>query len=109
MLGNKKIMGVNILRYLEERQIDRKEFARIIGVPYSTLTNWINGVTYPRIDKIQKMADFLGIEKADLVEDSKIRHTALTQQEVDLIAAFRESDEVTKGIVAKILGIGGLE
>lgn len=75
MLGNKKIMGNNILFYINERQIDRKEFAKIIGVPYSTLTGWINGITYPRIDRIQKMADYFGIEKADLVEEHKEQTT----------------------------------
>lgn len=109
MLGNKKIMGLNIMRYLDREGIDRREFAKIIGVPYSTLTNWINGVTYPRIDKIQRMADFFGIEKADLVEDERLRKTALTPQEVDIVSAFRDADEKTQEIILKILGVGGVE
>lgn len=69
MLGNKKVMGNNILFYMERAGIERREFAKAIGVPYSSLTDWINGRAYPRIDKIEKMARFFGIEKADLVED----------------------------------------
>ena len=68
MLGNKKVMGDNIQYYMDLKGIERREFADAIGVPYSSLTDWINGNTYPRIDKIQKMADFFGIEKSDLVE-----------------------------------------
>ena len=68
MLGNKEIMGENIQFYMDQMRIDRRTFAQAIGVPYSSLTDWINGKTYPRIDKIQRMADFFGIEKADLVE-----------------------------------------
>lgn len=68
MLGNKEIMGENIKFYMDQMRIDRRSFAKAIGVPYSSLTDWINGKTYPRIDKIQRMADFFGIEKADLVE-----------------------------------------
>lgn len=68
MLGNKRIMGDNILHYMQLENIERRDFAKAIGVPYSSLTDWINGNTYPRIDKIQKMADFFGIDKSDLVE-----------------------------------------
>lgn len=68
MLGNKKVMGDNIQYFMELHRIERREFAQAIGVPYSSLTDWINGNTYPRIDKIQKMADYFHIEKSDLVE-----------------------------------------
>lgn len=69
MIGNKKIMGENIQYYMRQIGVDRKEFAKAIGVPYSSLTDWINGNTYPRIDKIEKMANYFGITKADLVEE----------------------------------------
>lgn len=67
-LGNKKIMGDNIQFYMDRARIERRDFAEALGVPYSSLTDWINGKSYPRIDKIQLMADYFGIEKADLVE-----------------------------------------
>lgn len=69
MLGNKKIMGENIQYYMDKMGIDRKDFAKAIDVPYSSLTDWINGKTYPRIDKIEKMANYFGISKSDLVEE----------------------------------------
>ncbi len=73
MLGNKRIMGNNIQMYMNKMGIERRELAKAIGVPYSSLTDWINGNTYPRIDKIEKMARYFGIEKADLVEDGSKR------------------------------------
>ena len=68
MLGNKKVMGLNIQRHLDRMGISRRDFAKAIGVPYSSLTDWINGRTYPRIDKIEKMAQYFGVQKSDLVE-----------------------------------------
>ena len=47
----------------------RNELCEALGVKYTTLTDWVNGKTYPRIDKIQLMANYFGIEKSDLVED----------------------------------------
>lgn len=75
MLGNKKVMGFNIQRHLDKMGITRKDFAKAIGVPYSSLTDWINGKSYPRIDKIELMANYFGIQKSDLVEDSTIVRT----------------------------------
>lgn len=68
MLGNKKVMGLNIQRHLDELGISRHDFAKAIGVPYFSLTDWINGRTYPRIDKIEKMAQYFGVQKSDFVE-----------------------------------------
>jgi len=76
MLGNKKIMGQNILRYMTLMGIERKDLAERLNVPYSTLTTWINGDAYPRIDRIEQMARLFKCEKSDLVESrdaAKIR------------------------------------
>lgn len=68
-LGNKEIMAKNLKYYIEKSGKDRRELAEIWGFPYSTVTEWINGRKYPRIDKIEIMADYFGILKSDLVED----------------------------------------
>lgn len=72
MLGNREVMGMNIQRHLNRMGITRKDFAKAIGVPYSSLNDWINGKSYPRIDKIEAMARYFGVQKSDLVEDSSI-------------------------------------
>jgi repressor LexA len=68
-LGNKEVMAKNIKRYMEKSNLDRKELATIAGVAYSTLSDWLNANKYPRIDKIERMANYFGISKADLVEE----------------------------------------
>lgn len=68
-LGNKEIMSRNLKYYIEKSGRDRRELADIWGFPYSTVSEWVNGRKYPRIDKIEIMADYFGIKKSDLVED----------------------------------------
>ena len=68
-IGNKDIMSKNLKLYIEQSGKDRKELAEIWGFPYSTVTDWINGKKYPRIDRIEVMADYFGILKSDLIED----------------------------------------
>lgn len=68
-LGNKEIMAKNIQRYMDSRGIDRKRLSEDLDVSYTTLTDWIKGKTYPRIDKIELMARYFKISKSDLVEE----------------------------------------
>ena len=74
-LGNKEIMSTNLRKYIELSGKDRKDIAKELEVSYSTLTDWINGNTYPRIDKIELMARYFKIMKSDLVE----KHNAYTE------------------------------
>ena len=68
-LGNKLIMSNNLKRYLKINNITRNQLSESLGISYSTISDWINGKAYPRIDKIEMMANYFGIEKSDLVED----------------------------------------
>ncbi len=68
-LGNKAIFSKNLKYYIEQSGKDRRELADIWGFPYSTVTEWINGKKYPRIDRIEIMADYFGILKSDLIEE----------------------------------------
>ena len=68
-LGNKEILAKNLNYYIERSGKDRRQLAEIWNVPYSTLTGWVNAQKYPRIDKIEIMADYFGILKSDLIEE----------------------------------------
>ena len=67
-LGNKKIMAENIQHYLNKKGITRYKLADDLGLSYTTLSSWLQGKYYPRIDKIEKMANYFGVDKSDLVE-----------------------------------------
>jgi repressor LexA len=69
-LGNKEIFSKNLRRYMKINNKDRNDVSRDLTIPYSTLTDWYNGNIYPRIDKIQLLANYFGIQKADLVENN---------------------------------------
>ena len=67
--NNKEVFSKNLRTYINKKGKTRKDIACDIGVSYSTLTDWINGNKYPRIDKIETLADYFGITKTDLIED----------------------------------------
>ncbi len=88
-IGNKAIMAKNLKYYIAKSGKDRRELAQIWGFPYSTLSEWINGKKYPRIDRIEIMARYFGILKSDLIEDKT----------EDKKAAFEINDTITDIII----------
>ena len=93
-IGNKEILSRNLKYYIEKSGKDRRELAEIWGFPYSTITEWINGRKYPRIDRIEIMADYFGILKSDLIE-SKADSSAV-EIPASLSEAHQKILEITK-------------
>lgn len=67
-LGNKEIMAQNLQRLMDSRGIDRNRLCADLGFKYTTLTDWLKANTYPRIDKIEMMANYFHVPKSELVE-----------------------------------------
>lgn len=68
---NKQIMAKNIQRYMDQRGISRQQLCDALDIKYTTLRDWLKGITYPRIGKVEAMANYFGCEKSDLIEDKK--------------------------------------
>lgn len=67
-IGNKEVMSNNLKRMLKERNLSQAELSRRLGFSKSTLADWVSGKAYPRIDKIEKMANYFNVEKSALIE-----------------------------------------
>ena len=68
-LGNQEIFSRNLKKYLDDSGKTQKEVAAAIYVSTGTFCDWIKGRSYPRMDKVQSLADYFGIKKSDLVEE----------------------------------------
>ena len=103
MIENKEVMARNIKKYMDIKGVNAAEVCKALNFKTNTFSNWTTAKIYPRIDKIEKLADFFGVSKAALVEDSE--NIVLTPKEETLVLNYRESDETTRTIVDKILSI----
>lgn len=68
-LGNREIFAKNLKYYMNYYEKDRNKICDDLKIPYTTFTDWYNGTTYPRIDKIELLANYFNIKKSDLIED----------------------------------------
>lgn len=103
-LGNKEIMAENIQYYMDKFNLTRNDMCSAIGVKYTTFTDWVNGNSYPRIDKIELMANYFGINKSDLIENRRVEQIQdeLFEQKQVL---FDKVKNVTPETMDKILQI----
>ena len=67
--GNKEIFAKNLRGYINKSGKSRKDVVEDLNLSYSTLTDWINGKKYPRIEKIEMLAEYFGVSKSNLIED----------------------------------------
>lgn len=88
-LGNKEIMSRNIKKQISKRGLNAKDFANDIGFKYTTVLDWLNAKTYPRIDKIEMMANYFNIEKSDLVEEESSHTSSSSQTETPQFRAIQ--------------------
>lgn len=77
MAWSKEVLAKNLKYYMESRGKTQKELSEIVGVSAPTVNEWLKAKKYPRIDKIEVMANYFGILKSDLIEDKTENPTAL--------------------------------
>ena len=102
-IGNKEIMAKNLRYYIERSGKTQKEICEIIGVPTSTLNNWMRGNKYPRIDKIEMLANLFGILKSDLIEEKTKEHKEMQKKNdilSDIILKMNEDAELLSMVEA---------
>ena len=69
-MDNKNVFANNLKKYMTLNETSRKDISNALGVSYYTITDWVNGKKYPRMDKVEKLANYFGILKSDLIEDN---------------------------------------
>ena len=101
-IGNRQVMSRNLQRLMEKKGKSRGDVAKETGIKYSTLCDWINCNKYPRIDNIEKLARYFGVDKSALIEDEPVTTTGdgLDDKDRRLIEWFRSlSPEKQKAIL----------
>jgi transcriptional regulator with XRE-family HTH domain len=108
-IGNKNIFAKNLSYYVKRSGRDQKEIAEFLGVAPSTFNEWFKGKKYPRIDKIEMLANYFGILKSDLIEDKEEKNSPsepkLTEGELLLLDLFRRVPEDKQELVLQMIRV----
>lgn len=100
-IGNKEVMAENLLYYMNKTGKTQKELAEIVGVSTSTFNDWIRAKTYPRIDKIEILANYFRILKSDLIEKKTEEHREMQKKNdilTDIVLRMRKDEVFLKAV-----------
>lgn len=96
VVWSKEVFAKNLKHYMESKGKTQKELAEIVGVSAPTMNDWIKGKKFPRIDKIEILANYFGILKSDLIEEKTEEHREMQQKNsilTDITIRMRTDNE----------------
>ncbi len=102
-LGNKDVFSANLEYYISLRDVTQRELAKAIGVTESSITDWITKRHYPRLDKIQLIAEFFGIQMTDLVEPRDSGKKSVSEQEQIILDLFHQVPDEKREFLIKMI------
>lgn len=65
----KKIFSKNLKYYMHLRGKTQVDIIKDLGINKSAISTWCNGTRLPRMDKVDALAQYLHINRSDLIEE----------------------------------------
>ena len=103
---SKQVFAQNLRTYMERSGKTQKEVADVVGVAAPTFNEWLSAKKFPRIDKIQKLADYFGVLKSDLIESKEKKPTiddGLTDSQRKLIEFAKTVPEDKAAMILRVM------
>ena len=98
----KKIFSKNLRYSMELNQKEQIDIINDLGFNKSSVSTWCNGTRLPRMDKVDALAKYFGINRSDLIEERK-NNTSIssfiqcqTKDEETLVLSYRELNNTNK-------------
>lgn len=66
----RRIFAKNLNYYMDRAGKNTADLSADLSYPFSTVSDWVHGKKYPRMDKVQAIADYFGILKSSLTEEN---------------------------------------
>lgn len=90
-------IGSRIRKYRENRGLNQKEFAQLIGVSNARVSNWEQGINRPDADILANICRVLEVSPSELL-DVKLTTDELTEHERSIIRAYRAKKELQHSV-----------
>lgn len=102
-----QVLAENLAYYMDRFSINRYDLANIAGVSYGAVADWIKGRKYPRIDKIERMANYFGVSKSYLIEShsAPINAEKKTYLAYSLEKVMSEQEDFHRNLLLAILSL----
>ncbi len=86
-------IGPRLRKYREAQNLNQKEFAKLIGVSNSRVSNWEQGLNRPDVDTLSKICEVLKVSPSELL-DIKLSTDELNEEERRVIIEYRKKPQL---------------
>ena len=104
--AGKSIFANNLRYYMCVKGVTNTQLCTDLDFKYTTFMDWINGKTYPRMGKVELLANYFGCEKSDLIEEKERKSTeedGLSEQKKALIQFANMVPEDKVDLVLRVM------
>lgn len=70
----REVFARNLNQYMKSRGVEQADIVMALGITASTVSDWVRGKKYPRVDAMQRLADFFGILLSDLTKEDTLEN-----------------------------------
>ena len=93
-IDEKKVFAENLRRVLDAKGVSQQQLAEAVGVSDASVSFWLSASRYPTPGKVQKIADYLGVRKTQLIDRQHpiskteiiiLKLEGLTPEQLDII------------------------
>lgn len=99
----------NLKNIMQKRNKTQSDLVKDLSFRQATVSDWLNGKKYPRMDKVEKLANYLGVSINELLMQSVPEPPApsiqLTAQEEAHIKKYRQLNADGKNRVDYVLNM----
>ena len=99
----REIFATNLKRIMEKRGITQADIVDKLGITSSTASDWVNARKYPRVDKMQMLAELLKVSLTDLRDRHDAQQEEEKQIEAAKVALFKGDGPVTDAMWEEVL------
>lgn len=91
-------------RLLDKNGIKTSDVAKATGISNMTFSDWKSGKYVPKMDKMQKIADYFGVDVKYLTTGKEDTPTPeLSEEYLDLISAYDKLSNENKTAIMQII------
>ena len=95
----REIFVVNLTRLMKEHGITQADIAARFGITASTVSDWATGKHYPRVNRMQQLADLFHVPMSYFMSE----HADAPSPDERILAAYHAADPIYQQIVLELL------
>ncbi len=95
-LSIREIFPRRLTYYMTQNRKTRNDLVRDLGFKYSTVRDWEKGITVPRMDKVEMLANYFNCSNSDLLEEKEnptVQDDGISEEMQELIDRIKSLPE----------------